>query len=111
MSRSAAEPKSRSALREISLVISFNGPSFSPPLQSSSAVAACSSLSSCLVFGAVGGRDRVEAGGVLIQIRNPARNEDDVGVADVSLILLPVGRFSSSLTGSLNRHLGVGVRI
>ena len=28
MSRSAAEPKSRSALREISLVISFNGPSF-----------------------------------------------------------------------------------
>ena len=57
------------------------------------------------------GRDRVEAGGVLIQIRNPARDEDDVGVADVSLILLPVGRFSSSLTGSLSRHLGVGVRI
>ena len=47
LSRSAAEPKSRSALREISLVISFNGAS-----SSSAAVAA---LSSCLGFGAVGG--------------------------------------------------------
>ena len=55
MSRSAAEPKSRPALREISLVISFNGPSFS-------AVAA---LSSCLVFGGVGGteRERERGGG------------------------------------------------
>ena len=87
MSRSAAEPKSRSALREISLVISFNGPS----------VAA---LSSCLVFGlvgAVGATERERRGerrgrGVLIQIRNPARDEDDGGVADVSLILLRVGR-------------------
>ena len=91
MSRSAAEPKSRSALREISLVISFNGPSFSPPV-----ILRSRGLQLSLLVWSLGplGRDRVEAGGVLIQIRNPARDEDD-GVADVSLILLRVGRWSS----------------
>ena len=95
MSRSAAEPKSRSALREISLVISFNGPSFLLSL-----LLLLRSRSSLFLFGlwvgAVGAteRERGEERGVLIQIRNPARDEDD-GVADVSLILLRVGRWSS----------------
>ena len=96
MSRSAAEPKSRSALREISLVISFNGPSFLLSL-----LLLLRSRSSLFLFGlwvgAVGAteRERGEERGVLIQIRNPARDEDDGGVADVSLILLRVGRWSS----------------
>ena len=96
MSRSAAEPKSRSALREISLVISFNGPSFLLSL-----LLLLRSRSSLFLFGlwvgAVGATERERRGerrgrGVLIQIRNPARDEDDGGVADVSLILLRVGR-------------------
>ena len=74
-----------SALREISLVISFNVPS--------SAAAALT----LFLFG-LGGAERTERekgrteGGVLIQIRNPCGDEEDDGVADVSLILPRVVR-------------------
>ena len=101
MSRSAAEPKSRSALREISLVISFNGPSF---LLSLLLLLLLRSRSSLFLFGLWGRWGRR----VLIQTRNPpARDDDDDdGVADVSLILLLRGGRGRSVLfphGCLNR--------